>query len=637
MKSLTIRAQIILIVCAPLLAMTIIGALQLSSVWNERSAKANIVELMELSVAANNVVHELQKERGSSAGFLASKGEGFADTLSNARTSADAKLEALRHTEASIADGVMTDSVANRLADINGDIRKISDMRRRVSAQAAPVKDAVAFYTALNGKLLSLTAEIIQHTADVNAVFRAAAYLNFLQSKERAGIERAVGSQGFSIGWNTGIRTRHAALVAEQDAYLSAFEVFASASQKAALKTLQQGKSFSEIVRLRAAGYAGEDIDSQYWFGVMTQKINELKAFEDDMADNIVAVAQSEKTAKIWQFGGLLAVVLGVICVAVTGVLILINRIVSSMKAAADSLTLLAKGDLTQEFDTHRTDEIGILYQSMDEMSSELTRIVGGIGEMARTVAASSKEIAAGNGDLSHRTEEQASNLEETASAMEQMTATVRHNTDNAIRVRTIADEASAQANSGAQEIDAAVTAMSAITESSSKISAIVSLIDEIAFQTNLLALNASVEAARAGEQGRGFAVVASEVRLLAGNSANAAQQIKALIEESAGRVEEGASLVGGAGKTLSALQSAIAGLSDDVANIANSSQEQLMGIEQVNQAIAQMDTMTQNNAALVEQSAASAENLEHLAEDLNHATAIFKLKGNPGLYLSNR
>ena len=242
----------------------------------------------------------------------------------------------------------------------------------------------------------------------------------------------------------------------------------------------------------------------------------------------------------------------------------------------------------------------------------------------AERILEDSQEIARGNLDLSSRTEEQASSLEETASSMEELASTSKQNADNARQANQLAIGASDVAARGGEAVRDVVQTMNGISESSKKIADIIGVIDGIAFQTNILALNAAVEAARAGEQGRGFAVVASEVRSLAQRSAGAAKEIKALIDDSVGRVQAGTQLVDGAGKTMDEIVRSVKGVTDIISEISAASQEQLSGIEQVSQAIAQMDGVTQKNAALVEKSASAAERMAGLARALGEAVARF-------------
>ena len=294
----------------------------------------------------------------------------------------------------------------------------------------------------------------------------------------------------------------------------------------------------------------------------------------------------------------------------------------SDPRELADVTEQLAEGRLDMRM---REDGSGV-YASIRNSLDRLREIISGIKLAAEEVSIASGEVAEGNGSLSQRTQEQASSLEEVASSMEEMTSTVKQNADNAQQANQLALAAREQADRGGGVVSRTVEAMNAITASSKRIADIISVIDEIAFQTNLLALNAAVEAARAGEQGRGFAVVATEVRNLAGRSATAAKEIKALIQDSVAKTREGGKLVDESGEALYEIVTSIKKVSDIVAEIAAASQEQSSGINQVNRAVLQMDEVTQQNAALVEQSAAASESMSAQAEELKALVDFFKL-----------
>jgi len=303
----------------------------------------------------------------------------------------------------------------------------------------------------------------------------------------------------------------------------------------------------------------------------------------------------------------------------------LIRRPIGGEPAEMAAITeKIAGGDLTVRF-TDTGQETGI-YAAMRDMTGQLQDMVGKVTQATDQVSSAAAEIAQGSADLSQRTEEQASALEETASSMEELTSTVKQSADNAGQANSLAGAARNQAEQGGQVVDQAISAMSAINQSSRKIADIIGVIDEIAFQTNLLALNAAVEAARAGEQGRGFAVVAGEVRKLAQRSADAAKEIKALITDSVAKVEDGGKLVDRAGQTLREIMTSVKKVSDIVAEMAAAAREQASGIEQVNKAILQMDQVTQQNAALVEETAAASHAMGDQARELQQLMGFFKL-----------
>ena len=285
--------------------------------------------------------------------------------------------------------------------------------------------------------------------------------------------------------------------------------------------------------------------------------------------------------------------------------------------------------DLSAAMPVERMDEVGRTATAFNKFLERIVDVIATVRTSADTVSVAAAQISAGNADLSVRTEQQASSLEETASSLEELTSAVRQNTDNARQANTLAVSASDVARKGGAVVAQVVGTMGSINESAKKIADIIGVIDGIAFQTNILALNAAVEAARAGEQGRGFAVVATEVRNLAQRSAAAAKEIKGLIEDSVDKVNTGSVLVDQAGATMEEIVASIRRVTDIMGDIANASHEQSAGIEQVNQAISQMDQVTQQNAALVEEAAAAASSLQERAVELVDVVAVFRLRGD--------
>jgi methyl-accepting chemotaxis protein len=302
------------------------------------------------------------------------------------------------------------------------------------------------------------------------------------------------------------------------------------------------------------------------------------------------------------------------------------RSIVAPIRVAVTLAEAVAAGDLSAHIVVASRDETGQLMAALKHMTDSLNTIVGEVRSGTDSIATASNEIASGNLDLSARTEQQAGALEETASSMEELTSTVKQNADNARQANVLAGSASEVAVKGGQVVSQVVDTMGAINASARKIVDIIGVIDGIAFQTNILALNAAVEAARAGEQGRGFAVVATEVRNLAQRSAAAAKEIKVLIGDSVAAVETGSKLVDEAGATMDDIVSSVARVTDIMSEITAASHEQEAGIEQINQAIGEMDSVTQQNAALVEEAAAAASSLREQAGNLAQAVAVFKL-----------
>ncbi|MDC6160135.1 methyl-accepting chemotaxis protein [Achromobacter xylosoxidans] len=302
------------------------------------------------------------------------------------------------------------------------------------------------------------------------------------------------------------------------------------------------------------------------------------------------------------------------------------KSITAPLAQAVSVAETVARGDLGQPIHAVTRDETGRLLRALHDMQDKLAGAVRTIRAGSETISSAAGQIAAGNADLSSRTEEQAASLEETAASMEELASTVKQNADNARQANQLAASASEVAQRGGAVVSAVVSTMGDISASSRKISEIVSVIDGIAFQTNILALNAAVEAARAGEQGKGFAVVAGEVRSLAQRSAQAAREVKTLIEASVSKVAEGAGQAENAGTTMQEVVASVKRVTDIMGEIAAASQEQASGIEQVNRAVSQMDEVTQQNAALVEEAAAAAGSMQDQAHALVRAVGVFRL-----------
>lgn len=360
----------------------------------------------------------------------------------------------------------------------------------------------------------------------------------------------------------------------------------------------------------------------------LLKDMNELVQLENQLSEEVSNAGEAAyESARLWlMILGVLALLIGsaaawLITRSLTG------QLGGEPAYVVDVVTRIAGGDLDAQIDT-RTDDRGSLLHAVKGMRDRLAEIVRNVRNGTDTIATASTQIAAGNLDLSSRTEQQASSLEQTASSMEELTSTVRQNAENAGQANQLAVSASEVAQRGGDVVSQVVDTMALINESARKIVEIIGVIDGIAFQTNILALNAAVEAARAGEQGRGFAVVATEVRSLAQRSAAAAKEIKSLIGDSVDKVDSGSKLVAQAGSTMDEVVASVRRVTDIMAEITAASQEQSAGIEQVNQAITQMDQVTQQNAALVEEAAAAADSLQEQAAALSEVVSVFRVAG---------
>ncbi|ADJ65024.1 HAMP domain-containing protein [Herbaspirillum seropedicae] len=390
-----------------------------------------------------------------------------------------------------------------------------------------------------------------------------------------------------------------------------------------ALKAAEEGFKLADSAIIRADNLS---MPAPEWVATMTRIIDTqfvlVNASFDLMRDELQAKIPRVRNELL-----MLCALLGLLAAAALWVMVAITRATTSAINDAVRLTeAISAGDLTQHVQINGSDEVARLLTAMQAMTARLSTVVSSVRSNSESVATASAQIAQGNADLSKRTEEQASALQQTAASMEELGSTVAQNADGARQAGDLAREAAHVAGQGGQVVQQVVQTMQGLHASSDRISDIIGVIDGIAFQTNILALNAAVEAARAGEQGRGFAVVATEVRSLAQRSATAAREIKELITASVEQVGQGTQLADQAGKTMEEIVTSIRRVSDIMVGINAATAEQNTGIAQVGQAVTQMDTTTQQNAALVEESAAAAISLSGQARELVQAVAVFRL-----------
>ena len=415
----------------------------------------------------------------------------------------------------------------------------------------------------------------------------------------------------------------------EWKAYM-ATELTPQEALDAAAVVALMGKAEPAITALRAALESGDKDKVATLIRPIYEAVDPLTGAVGKLVDLQLAEAKNEydRSTTGYQHTIALFSVIVVVAISIGSAIgfLLIRAISRPLNQAVDLAREVAGGNLTQHIDAKGKSETGLLLGALRDMQDSLVAVVATVRQGSEGVASASAEIAQGNNDLSARTEQQASALEETAASMEELSATVKQNADAAKQANQLASTAASVAQKGGHVVGQVVQTMKGINESSSKIADIISVIDGIAFQTNILALNAAVEAARAGEQGRGFAVVASEVRSLAGRSAEAAKEIKTLISTSVERVAQGSTLVDQAGSTMAEVVQSIQRVTDIMAEISAASSEQAMGVEQVGEAVVQMDQTTQQNAALVEQMAAAATSLKTLAGAQVQAVSVFKL-----------
>ena len=639
LANIRIRNKLALMVLCPLLAVVYFSASGVSEKWDQAREMESLLAVSDLAVKTSALVHESQKERGATALFLGSRGARFQAELSAQRAETDKRVAALKEYLRGFDRGRFGSGLAKSLDDGLAQVDKTRATREAVSALKITAADGIARYTEMNAALLAVISRVTHLSGQGELTRRLTAYVSFLQGKERAGIERALLSNAFAQdGFGPGMHQRFLAVLTAQETYAGMFESLASEADREYSRKTIAGQAVEDVARMRqvaldraATGRFGTD--PAYWFKAMTEKINLMKQVEDRLSESLVAQAQGLRSRAWAALAVLLAIGAGTVGVASLVAYALVRSITRPIASVLGTMRELAEGegDLTRRIPVAGRDELGELALAFNTFMDKLHDIIAQVRHAAGQGATASRELSGAGDQLASGAQEQAASLEETAASLEEITGTVKQNADNALQADQLAASSRATAENGGQVVANAVGAMSEINRASKRIADIITTIDEIAFQTNLLALNAAVEAARAGEQGRGFAVVASEVRNLAQRSATAAKEIKGLIQDSVQKVEAGSELVNQSGRTfqeIAASEKRVAGI---IADIATASKEQSTGIDQVNKAVAQMDQVTQANAAQTEELSSTAQSFAAQAEELQALVGRFKLAGGQG------
>ena len=593
-------------------------------------------------MALNMVIQHTQVHRGLSAGVL-SGNEGMQQRRVTAK---EAVNQALGNAAAILVQNNAPVQEQQRLQKWQTTWQALE---QAVAANKVEEADSFARHTDLIAELMMINEELLvayhlqSNEVPANVALLQAALVQAPQLIEGVGQMRAMGT-GFLTQAFLSVDDRGAfrALISQTTTFQKqvgrfiqramtlnpAYEQELGGLVKTATELLNESNHLArtEVLEIDLLQYPASD-----YFNKLTQTIEAINAVRISGADRLAQVldANADKQRNVLITLSVLQTAL--LIAAVWLALLFVRSITQPLRRAVDLALAVADGNLQGADETPDRNEIGELIAAQQQMRARLRPIVQQVRQGSDAVALASAEIAQGNQDLSARTESQASALEQTAASMEELSATVRHNADSAQQASQLTQTAHSIASQGGQMVGQMVQTMQGIHDSSRKMGDIIGVIDSIAFQTNILALNAAVEAARAGEQGRGFAVVASEVRSLAGRSAEAAKEIKRLIDDSVQRVGAGNALAQQTGETMQEMVGAIGKVNTIVSAISNASREQAEGVIQVGEAITQMDQVTQQNAALVEEMAAAATSLNSQSQELVQAISIFQVEGASG------
>ena len=631
LSNLSLRKKFTLLIGGPTVALLALASFEAVSLKADASESSRFSALAELSKNSSQTLHELQKERGASAGYLGSRGGKFGSILAEQRKNADREISMLSDQLSTFDKAPYQAHFKELLSSLEEGLTKLNGMRRSIDLLSVEVSEQVAFYSDINAMLLGISDVLGRYSPTGDIANTGTAFATFIQSKERAGLERASLSTAFSKKkFAEGEYRSFTDLVNTQSVYLEVFAASATPQMQEALEEAHRDQAFDEVERMREmaieASFTGDfEVDPEQWFSTITRKIGRLKQVEDLLMSLVLESAEDRAAYVEFKGRSFFALVAVALLISLLLGWMISRQVLASISHARSIALAVNDGYLDTPVGAVSNDEIGELVAALGNMQNQLHSIVTSTQSVSQHISSSAQSIHSSAASLSSRTIEQSSSLENTASSTEEISSTVRHNAERSSEAQSLAHAAHGHAKTGGQVVEEAVAAMNEITESSAEIADIISVIDDIAFQTNLLALNAAVEAARAGEQGRGFAVVATEVRTLAGRSAEAAREIKQLITRSVEKVESGGKLVGRSGETLKEIVASVSEVRTLMDAMATAGQEQAIGVEGINRSMVDMDGITQKNTLMVEEVSKTSETMKQQSEQLVEQLSFFK------------
>ena len=661
-KDLSFAKKLLLLILPPVLGFLFFSGLALKDAYRDKQLADDIQALVELSIQGSLIVHELQKERGTTSGFVGSQGNNFADTMKQQRKSTDNILN-------KVALSTSTDTqLQNSYPEVTQDIQRVSnqlekltELRQKVDSFSLSAAEAAQFYTNLNTSLLALSGTIADLSTYGNLTSKLRNYYAFLQAKEAAGKERALLNIALSIGsFSPGAYQKFVTLKSYQNAYLDTFEQFASKTQLQELETLRASPAGQRVKAIRAianekfvTGNFG--VSGQEWYSASTDRINQMKTLEDGLASEIDVMVQSigSQAKEIILLDVILLIFIGVITAVLSFYVarILINQ---TMNLATTINTVAQTKDLTLQADVNSRDEIGRSAQSFNEMLAIVRKMLQQIEGSSIQLSAAAEQTSTSVTENAKSLEQQSMETAQAATATEEMSATVNEIANNTTKTADAANEAAQLSNHGMSIIETNANSMNMLNEqisganaqvlqlrdSSKEIHNIVDVIKGIAEQTNLLALNAAIEAARAGEQGRGFAVVADEVRSLSQRTQQSTLQIEEMIVRFQSEADSVSQIIeasfehvkGSLQQTVSVKENlelinhAICSITDMCNQVATAADEQVVATNEVATNIRSINDLADVSAEMGKQIATAAEEQTQLSTKQHELVAQFKL-----------
>ena len=656
LTDMSFKQKIIALLTLPILGFLWLSVSAISKGVETTSEMSSLNQLTRLSVVYSELVHELQKERGMTAGFIGSQGTKFVSELRAQRTSADNRRN--QRTEYWQSAEINLPQISRLNTEISQSLNQITSIRNRVDSQSLPLSEALGYYTKLNAKLLSVSALIAELSSDATITTETIAYYNFLQGKERAGIERAVLNNTFSKNeFGPGMLVKFISLVTEQNTYFSNFEVLGNPDNVRFFEQQLNDRSVAEVEKLRDVAeskMSGFDVDPVYWFAQSTARIVQLKKTENQLADSLIALTdQKTQQAQSAMMGSITMFVVSTLFAT----FISFKAITDLTTRVKDLTRVLSKvrhdNDLTVRATYEGNSELGQISSSLNETLEKFSGVIDSLSQSSLTLASAAEETAQTCQYNSNTLVEQQDQIGLIATATEELSATVSEVAAKTQQTASSAKLADEQSQAGlstvqhsyqsietlASEINGLAEKITHLHESSNNINSVIDVIKSVADQTNLLALNAAIEAARAGEQGRGFAVVADEVRTLAQRTQESTLEIEGFISSLQSDVQTAFNVIDnskkmssravedsrGVEQTLQDISGAVSEIFSMTEQIATATEEQAVVTQDIAQNVVAVEQKSTESTTGATQIAATAKEQAELATSLKELSNTFK------------
>lgn len=658
---MSIKIKLIVLLLFPTIAFMFFAGSAFKDAKQAASDNAAIASLSELATTMSALVHECQKERGYTAGFLGSKGTKFLSELQSQRSLADKRVAALNEYLSKNPLDTQPKQVRTAVSQALSIVSKIETIRQQTSDQTIQTNDAIGYYTSLNAAFLNAIGDIAHQSSDDILARELSGYTNFLKSKERAGIERAVLSNTFAKdSFGTGMYAKLLTLIGAQNNYIDAYLAICSEEAKAPYEEAITDPSFEKVEEFRKIAVSksttgGFGQSAKEWFATSTARINKLKSVEDSLSSIILTRANSIKAQANSSMKLIGAAGVVVFALTTFGGIMMIRLVINPIRDTVEAMDKIAQGDLTIKLDSSRKDEIGAIAVSSNKMTDALATVIRDVVGASHDVASAATEVSANAEELSQGMYEQSSNLNQVSAAIEEMNASIVEVAGKSAHAESLANDSGNLAQSGGEVVGHTITGIQGIESlvnqsastvgelgtKSQEIGQIINTINDIADQTNLLALNAAIEAARAGEHGRGFAVVADEVRKLAERTTEATAEVSQAISDIQieaqtavtsinGCQEEMATGVGfakEAGESLESIVQANTSVNNEISGIAAATDEQSAACSSISQNIENISSLIERSTDGVREAATASAMLSSSAEELQAMVARFKVE----------